>query len=108
MDGEDLPAVIAFIGTSSILGTILAKVTLSITPTALGIRAGHTGILTLSGPVSLFTAVSASSKVLAWLGAITDAMIESLAVGALEDNTIFHVIFRHFKLATSTEMTLLC
>lgn len=105
--GENSPAIEALIHTIGKLGALLGKVALSVAATALGISTGNARVLTLGRSVSDLSTVPASIEVLARLVAITHPMVKSLAVVALEHNTVLHVILGLLNLAVGAEMSLL-
>jgi len=83
-------------------------VTVAAAATTLGIGAGNTGVLALGRAMTLLSAVPACIPVLARLGAVTDTMIETLTVRALENNLLVHAILGDFELAADTQVALLC
>ena len=103
------PAVEALLAaTTSTVGAVPAEVTFTITATALGIVACDTRLLAFVRTMALLTTIAAGIKVYAWLGAITDAMIEGITVRAFENNTCVHIVLGHLLLAIDTQVTLLC
>lgn len=79
---------------------------LSVATAALGVGTGNARVLALCGLVTMLTTVSAGIKVLARLSAIAHAMIKSLTVVALENNTIPCVILGNLNLTIDAHMSL--
>ena len=100
------PAVEALVNTVGELRALLGKMSLSVATTTLGVSTGNARVLAFGRPMADLTAVPASVKVLTSLGAITHAVVEGLAVGALENNTLLHAILGNLHLTVGAEMTL--
>jgi hypothetical protein len=75
---------------------------------AFGFVASDTRLLAFVRTMALLTAITAGIIVYAWLGAVTDTVIETITVRALENNTCIHVVLGHLLFAIDTQVTLLC
>jgi len=58
--------------------------------------------------VAPLSAVPASIPVLARLRAVAEAMVETLAIEALENNPVLHVVLDGLSLAVGTDVAFLC
>jgi CBS domain-containing protein len=105
---EHLPAVEALVRALLPIRTLLGEVTLATAVTALGVGRSDTRVGAVSRTMTLLTTVPASVEVLARLRAVTDAMIQSLAVVALDLDRSLLGLLIDYHLAVDTAVALLC